>query len=111
MAGRYSLAAAHIGLAIAACAVASAMGVLQALSMADVPFPIRGESLYYLALTAHGVLMALVFTTFYAIGLGYVVVEASLGRIVARGVAWIGFWMAVVGALVTAVTILRGQSS
>jgi len=111
MAGRYSLAAAHIGVAIAAFAVASTMGVLQALSMADVPFPIRGESLYYLALTAHGVLMALVFTTFYAIGLGYVVVEASLGRIVARSVAWIGFWMAVVGALVAAVTILRGQSS
>ena len=32
----------------------------------------RSESLYYLALTAHGVLMALVFTTFFIIGIGYV---------------------------------------
>ena len=78
----HSLAAAHVGVAIAAFAVASAMGVLQALSMADVSFPIRSESLYYLSLTAHGVLMALVFTTFFVIGIGYVVAQESLGRIV-----------------------------
>ena len=87
------------------------MGVLQALSMADVPFPIRGESLLYLSLTAHGVLMALVFTTFFVIGLGYAVVEASLGRMVGQHVGWIGFWIALTGAVMTAVTILRGQSS
>ena len=107
----HSLAAAHVGVAIAAFAVASAMGVLQALSMADVSFPIRSESLYYLSLTAHGVLMALVFTTFYVIGIGYVVAQESLGRIVGRGVGWLGFWLATLGAIAATVTILRGQSS
>lgn len=111
MTPRHSLAAAHIGVAIAAFGLASAMGVLQALSMADVSFPGRGESMYYLALTAHGVLMALVFTTFFAIGLGYVMAQESLGRIVGRGAAWAGFWMAVAGAVLTTTTILRGQSS
>ena len=68
-----TLALAHIGVAVAAFGVASAMGVLQGLSMADVEFPLRSESLYYISVTAHGVLMALVFTTFFIMGLGYVV--------------------------------------
>jgi cytochrome c oxidase subunit 1 len=55
--------------------------------------------------------MALVFTTFFIMGLGYVFAEASLGRIAGRTVAWVAFWMAVVGSVAAAVTILRGQSS
>src|SRR5580765_1792179 len=108
---RHSLAAAHVGVAVAAFGLASAMGVLQALSMADVSFPIRSESLYYLSLTAHGVLMALVFTTFFVMALGYVVAEEHLGGIVGRRVGWLGFWIAVTGAAAATVTILRGQSS
>lgn len=111
MSGRHALAATHIGVAVAAFGVASAMGVLQALSVADIPFPQRGESLYYLALTAHGVLMALVFTTFFIMGLGYVFAEESLGRIAGRPLAWAAFWIGAAGSLMAAVTILRGQSS
>ena len=84
MTGRHTLAASHIGVAVAAFGVASLMGMLQALSMADIGFPLRSESLYYLSLTAHGVLMALVFTTFFIMGLGYVFAEESLGRITGR---------------------------
>jgi len=111
MAGRHTLAASHIGVAVAAFGVASFMGVLQALSMADIAFPQRSESLYYLALTAHGVLMALVFTTFFIMGLGYVFVEASLGRISGRITAWVAFWMGVAGSLAAALTILSGRST
>ncbi len=111
MNGRHSLAAAHIAVAVAAFAVASAMGVLQTLSIADFEFPMRSESLYYLALTAHGVLMALVFTTFFIMGLGYVFALESLGRIIGRRVAWLAFWVALIGAVMAAVTILRGQST
>jgi cytochrome c oxidase subunit 1 len=106
-----TLAASHIGVAVAAFGVASLMGVLQALSVADIQFPIRSESLYYLSLTAHGVLMALVFTIFFIMGLGYVFAEASLGRITGRPVAWVAFWVGVTGSVAAAVTILRGQSS
>lgn len=111
MSGRHALAATHIGVAIAAFGVASAMGVLQGLSVANIEFPFRGEDLYYLSLTAHGVLMALVFTTFFIMGLGYVLAEESLGRIIGRPVAWAAFWLSAVGAVMAAVTILRGQSS
>jgi cytochrome c oxidase subunit 1 len=105
------LAAAHIGVAIAAFGVASLMGVLQGLSVADVNFPQRSESLYYLSVTAHGVLMALVFTTFFIMGLGYAMAQASLGRVVGQKTAWFAFWLAVVGTVAAAQTILRGQSS
>jgi cytochrome c oxidase subunit 1 len=109
--GRHTLALAHIGVAIAAFAVASAMGALQGLSIADVEFPQRGESLYYISVTAHGVLMALVFTTFFIMGLGYVFAEESLGRIAGRPAGWIAFWIAAAGSVTAAVTILRGQST
>lgn len=108
---RHSLAAAHIGVAVAAFAMASAMGLLQALSVADIHFPGRSESLYYISLTAHGVLMALVFTTFFIMGLGYALTQESLGRLTRRRTAWVGFWVAAIGSVTAAVTILRGQSS
>ncbi len=111
MTDRHTLAATHLGVSVAAFGVASIMGVLQGLSVADIAFPVRSESFYYLVVTAHGVLMALVFTTFFIMGLGYVFAQESLGRIVGRRVAWAGFWLAAVGSVTTAITILRGQSS
>jgi cytochrome c oxidase subunit 1 len=108
---RNTLALANIGVAIAAFAVATAMGFLQSLSIADVNFPKRSEELYYLSVTAHGVLMALVFTTFFIMGLGYVIVRESLGTIKGPAAGWIGFWVAVAGATSAAVTILRGKAT
>ncbi|MGE5832972.1 MAG: cbb3-type cytochrome c oxidase subunit I [Acidobacteriota bacterium] len=107
----HALASSHIGVAVAAFAVASAMGVLQGLSVADVEFPQRDAGLYYIAVTAHGVLMALVFTTFFIMGLGYALAQESLGRIVGRTWAWSAFWLASIGSTMAAVTILRGQST
>jgi cytochrome c oxidase subunit 1 len=107
----HRLASANIGVAVAAFALASALGVLQALSVSDVEFPLRTEPMYYLAVTAHGVLMALVFTTFFIMGLGYALWEASLGRVAAHRTAWFGFWLGVVGTALAAQSILRGQSS
>ena len=111
MTGRHTLAATHIGVAIAAFGVASALGLLQALSVANIQFPLRSESLYYLSVTAHGVLMALVFTTFFIMGLGYAFAQETLGRITGRAIAWIAFWLGAAGSVMAAVTILRGQSS
>jgi len=111
MNGRHKLAASHLAVAVAAFGVASIMGVLQALSVADVAFPLRSDSLYYIAVTAHGVLMALVFTTFFIMGLGYVFSQESLGQICGRGIGWLGFFVAVIGSVLAAITILRGQST
>ena len=108
---RNSLALAHIAVAVAAFGVASLMGVLQGLSIADVNFPQRSESLYYISMTAHGVLMALVFTTFFIMGLGYVFARENLGRITGERAGWFAFGLAVIGSVAAAVTILRGQST
>ena len=111
MRGRHALAAAHIAVAIAAFGLASALGVLQALSVADVSFPERSESLYYLAVTAHGVLMALVFTTFFIMGLGYALARETLGRVAGTRLAWAGFVLALAGTAAAAATILAGRST
>jgi cytochrome c oxidase subunit 1 len=105
------LAATHIGVAVAAFGLASAMGLLQGMSIADVGFPFRSESLYYLSVTAHGVLMALVFTTFFIMGLGYAFARMELGRLTGVKMAWLGFWLGAMGSALAAQTILRGQST
>src|SRR5262245_19416011 len=108
---RNTLALVNIGVAVAAFGVASAMGVLQGLSIADVGFPRRSEELYYLSVTANGVLMALVFTTFFIMGLGYVFAEERLGRIKGRAAGWFAFWLAAAGSVTAAITILRGKAT
>ena len=69
------LATANLGVAIAAFGVAAGMAVMQALSRANLDLPFRSADLYYLSVTAHGTLMALVFTTFFIMGLGYALSE------------------------------------
>ena len=101
------LALAHLWVAILAFGVASAMALMQALSRAALDLPWRSARMYYLSVTAHGTLMALVFTTFFIMGFGYVVAERVLGRPVPqRGVAWTGFSVALVGTLATVAAIL-----
>jgi cytochrome c oxidase subunit 1 len=108
---RHSLALANIAVAVAAFGVASLMGALQGLSIADVNFPQRSEAMYYMSMTAHGVLMALVFTTFFIMGLGYVFARENLGHIAGERAGWFAFGLALIGSVAAASTILRGQST
>ena len=106
------LALANLWVAIVAFGVAAAMAFMQALSRAALDLPWRSARMYYLSVTAHGTLMALVFTTFFIMALGYVVAERSLGRPVPHhGLAWAGFWIALVGTLATVAAILSGKAT
>ncbi len=106
------LALANFWVAISAFAVAAAMALMQALSRADLDLPWRTAKMYYLSVTAHGVLMALVFTTFFIMGFGYVVAERTMGRpIVHKKVAWISFWVALLGTVLTAAMIFWGKAT
>jgi len=111
MKNQHSLASANMAVAIIAFGLASCLAVLQALSVADISFPMRREDLYYLSVTAHGVLMALVFTTFFIMGLGYLLAHEALGRLRGSGAAWAGFVIAVVGTAMAAATILSGNAT
>jgi cytochrome c oxidase subunit 1 len=97
--------------AVTAFGLGSMMAVMQALARAGIELPFGTASLYYLSVTAHGVLEALVFTTFFIMAIGYLVVETTLGRIAGLGWAWAGFWVAVVGTVITTVAILSGTST
>jgi cytochrome c oxidase subunit 1 len=67
---------------------------------------------FYLALTAHGLDVLLVWIIFFEIAVLYFASAILLNsRLAAPKVAWTGFWLMLVGALITNVAVLRGQSS
>jgi len=106
------LAVANIGVAIAAFGIAAAMAMMQALSRANLALPFRSPNMYYLSMTAHGTLMAIVFTTFFIMGLGYYLAEQSLGAALGmRRTAWTSFGIAVVGTLSALTVILAGKAT
>src|SRR3982750_4543539 len=66
---------------------------------------------YFQGLTLHGVVNAIVFTTFFAVAFGYAVVRFYLKRPVHMGVAWLSFTLMIVGTLLGAAAILSGQAT
>lgn len=108
----HRLPLAHFWVAFASFGIAAMMAVMQAMSRADVQLPARTARIYYLSVTAHGVLMALVFTTFFIMGFGYIVARTQLRRpLVSDRLAWISFWVALAGTVMTAATILLGKAT
>ena len=106
------LALANLWVAFLAFGVAAAMALMQALSRASLDLPWRSAKMYYLSFTAHGVLMALVFTTFFIMGIGYAFAEAALQRPIAnRRLGWLGFWLALIGTVAATAAILSGKAS
>src|ERR1700689_2083119 len=66
----------------------------------------------YRSVTAHGTTMAYVMPTLVAMGYGYFVTEASLGRpLIGRRWAWVGFVLAVVGTVMAIVPVALGRAS
>lgn len=106
------LALAHFWVAFAAFGIAAMMAVMQAMSRANAALPFRSPKIFYLSVTAHGVLMALVFTTFFIMGLGYIIARTTLGReLKSERLGWIGYAVALLGTVLTAATILAGRAS
>ncbi len=106
------LATAHIGVAVSAFGIAAGMALMQALSRANLDLPYRNAQMYYLSVTGHGVLMALVFTTFFIMGLGVVFTTGSLHRELRwPRVGWVGFALAALGAVGAAWAILWGKAT
>lgn len=66
---------------------------------------------YYQGLTLHGVINAIVFTTFFAVAFGYAVIRFYLGRALNMRIAWLSFALMVIGTLLAAAAILSGKAS
>ena len=106
------LALYHFWIAFAVFLPAVALGAWQMLMRSPLPAPLDDTNAYYASVTLHGTAMAYVITTFFAMGLGYAVIETSLGRPV-RGIiaAWIGFVICLVGTVMAVVTVLSGRAT
>ncbi|MBP1931649.1 b(o/a)3-type cytochrome-c oxidase subunit 1 [Ammoniphilus resinae] len=68
---------------------------------------------YYQLLTAHGVLLALVFTTYFIYGLLFAGVSKTMGALSdkARSIGWIGFWVMTIGTICSTIMIILGEAS
>lgn len=102
----------HLLIAFIALAVGGLFGPLQALNRMGISlYPVLGIS-YYQGLTLHGVLVALVWTTFFICGFLIFVTVRSLNRsLVSLGAAWIAFWVMLVGVVAAGYAILTNQAS
>src|SRR5262245_24321239 len=58
---------------------------------------------YYQGLTLHGVINAIVFTTFFAVAFGNAIVAVSLKKVPRLSVLWSSFWLMTIGTLMAAV--------
>jgi len=67
---------------------------------------------FYLALTAHGFDVLLVWIIFFEMAVLYFASAVILGsRLAAPKVAWGGFWLMLIGAVTTNVAVLQGDST
>ena len=108
-----ALVGAHILVAFVALSIGIFLGPAQTFRRAPaLQWEIPVFSYYYQALTLHGVLNALVFTTFFIMGSSMFVVQRSLNRpLKSMTMAWTSFGMMLVGLVLAAVAILAGQAT
>jgi cytochrome c oxidase subunit 1 len=66
---------------------------------------------YYRMLTAHGVLMALVFTTFFITGLFTYCTYEAIPRARSMRLNWIGYCVMLIGTVMTTIAIVDGSAS
>ena len=104
------LVLAHIYTATAAIVVGAVFGLLQAYSRASaIALPPTFD--YYRVLTLHGILMALVFTTFFITGLALFVSYRQVPRARRLFVGWLGWGTMVAGTLMAAYEVLAGNAT
>ncbi len=102
----------HLLVAFGALAIGGLFGPLQALNRMGVPlYPVLGIT-YYQGLTLHGVLVALVWTTFFICGfLVFVTIRALNRPLTSVRAGWAAFLLMGVGLVAAAYAILTNQAS
>ncbi|RHW42709.1 cytochrome C [Neobacillus notoginsengisoli] len=88
------------------------LGLLQGLNRAGI-LELPTWFNYYQVLTAHGILLILVFTAFFTIGYFYAGMSHTLGGLLpkVRKMAWIGFGLKIFGFVMAVIPILLNQAS
>jgi cytochrome c oxidase subunit I len=106
------LVLAHFWLAFATFAGSVVLGAWQMWARSPLHGGPADAELYYRSVTAHGTALAYVFPTLIAMGFGYAVCVSALNRPL-RGerLAWAGFIVLLVGALMSLLAVAAGNSS
>jgi cytochrome c oxidase subunit 1 len=103
---------AHLWVAFGIFAVAAVLGVWQMWERSPLAAPLDIPARYYQSVTAHGVSMGYVLTTFFIMGFGYYVAETALKmELPGRRWAWIAYAIGIFGLVLTALSISSGQAS
>jgi len=66
---------------------------------------------YYQGLTLHGVINAVVLTTFFAVAFGHACMSFFLGKEPGKKASWLSLWMMVAGTIMAAWAMLAGKAS
>ncbi|NOT12482.1 MAG: b(o/a)3-type cytochrome-c oxidase subunit 1 [Methylococcaceae bacterium] len=102
----------HFWVAFIAFVVACFMGEYQVLERSGFIAAWDSPSVYFASVSTHGVLMAFVLTTFFIMGFGYAIAASSLKQpLWNKPLAWLGFWMALIGVVLAAIPLLSGKAS
>lgn len=68
---------------------------------------------YYQVLTAHGLLLVVIFSAFFVVGYFYAGMSHTLGGLLpkVRNMSWIGFWLGMIGLAMVVVMVLANEAS
>jgi len=106
------LGLANFWVALIALCVSAVLGVYQVVERSGIFPALDSPTLYFASVSTHGVLMGFVLTTFFIMGFGYYAATTSLKMdIPAKGFAWFGFWLALIGVVLSSIPLLSGNAS
>lgn len=101
-----------LGFSFAALFIGALAGLLQTLQRSGY-FELPTYLTYYQLLTVHGVMLALIFTTFFIIGFLLSGVSRTLGHMQPRALrlGWISYYLMVIGTVMATITILTNDAT
>ena len=107
-----NLTLSHMAVGYIAVAIGTLCGLLQVLVRSE-NFQLPKFLNYYQILTAHGVLLALVFTTFFIFGFFIVGMAKTLGHTapLPKKTLWVGFYVTVIGSVLATLMIILNKAS
>ena len=106
------LCLAHFWVAFATFLGAAVLGPFQMWARSPLGAHTATPEEYYMSVTAHGVVMAYVLSTFFIMGFGYFVAVTALNRpLPGIAWAWTAFVVGIIGVVMALVTIALGKAS
>jgi cytochrome c oxidase subunit I len=102
----------ELGIPVALLSIGIYHGLMQTIYRAGVLREANFAKLdYYQGLTLHGVINALVLTTFFAVAFGHVTMSFYLKKEINKTLGWISFWLMTIGTVMAAWAMIAGKAS